>query len=105
MLDIVLNRHPHADCSGTSRRDFLRAGALAGLSLPALLRAEASASAKKGSLSKHARAKSVILVYPAAASRTTTASTPSPRRPTTSAASTAKLIRWCPDCASATSCR
>jgi hypothetical protein len=63
MLDIVLNRHPHADCSGTSRRDFLRAGALAGLSLPALLRAEASASAKKGSLSKHARAKSVILVY------------------------------------------
>jgi hypothetical protein len=69
MLDIVLNRHPHAQPGGShspladSRRDFLRAGALAGLSLPALLRAKASASAKKDSLSKHARAKSVILVY------------------------------------------
>jgi hypothetical protein len=63
MLDIVLNRRPHSQCNGASRRDFLRAGALAGLSLPALLRAEASASSAKGSPGKHARAKSVILVY------------------------------------------
>src|SRR4051812_10410204 len=61
MLDIVLNRAPHPTCSGSSRRDFLRAGALAGLSLPALLRAEAHAA--KASPSKGARAKSVVLVY------------------------------------------
>jgi hypothetical protein len=63
MLDVVLNRRPNADCTKTSRRDFLRVGALAGFSLPALLRAEAHAARKDGSLSKHARAKSVVLVY------------------------------------------
>jgi hypothetical protein len=63
MLDVVLNRRPNADCTKKSRRDFLRVGALAGLSLPALLRAEAQAARKDGSLSKHARAKSVVLVY------------------------------------------
>jgi hypothetical protein len=63
MLDVVLNRSAHTNCTGNSRRDFLRAGALAGLSLPALLRAEAAAAGGKGSLSKHARAKSIVLVY------------------------------------------
>ena len=63
MLDIVLNRQPNTDCTRASRRDFIRAGALAGLSLPALLRAEAHASKKDGSLSTSARAKSVVLVY------------------------------------------
>ncbi len=64
MLDVVLNRQPNTDCTKTSRRDFLRVGALAGLSLPAILRAESQAASKKdGSLSKHARAKSVVLVY------------------------------------------
>ena len=62
MLDVVLNRQPHTVCNGISRRDFVRAGALAGVSLPALLRAEAHA-AGKGSLAKGARAKSVLLVY------------------------------------------
>jgi hypothetical protein len=63
MLDVVLNRRPHTACSPTSssRRDFLRAGALAGLSLPALLRAEAQAGNKTGV--KGARAKSVVLVF------------------------------------------
>ena len=61
MLDIVLSRRPHSTCTGHSRRSFLRAGALAGLSLPTLLRAEAQA-AKKGT-AKGARAKSVVLVY------------------------------------------
>jgi hypothetical protein len=60
MLDIVLNRHTHTNCTGTSRRDFLRVGALAGISLPALLRAEAHAANKSA---KGARAKSVVLVY------------------------------------------
>ncbi len=64
MLDVVLNHQPHTVCTGPSRRDFLRVGALAGLSLPALLRAEANAAGKKdGSLAKGARAKSVVLVY------------------------------------------
>ncbi|MBN9120381.1 MAG: DUF1501 domain-containing protein [Planctomycetes bacterium] len=60
MLDIVLNRHPHANCSGPSRRDFLRVGALAGVSLPALLRAEAHAANRSA---KGTRARSVVLVY------------------------------------------
>ncbi|HEY1187175.1 MAG TPA: DUF1501 domain-containing protein [Gemmata sp.] len=64
MIDVVLNRQPHAACTARaalSRRDVLRAGALAGLSLPTLLRAEAAN--KGGALAKGARAKSVILVY------------------------------------------
>ena len=64
MLDVVLNNQPHTVYCGPSRRDFVRAGALAGLSLPALLRAEAIAASKQGgSLAKGARAKSVVLVY------------------------------------------
>jgi len=62
MLDVVLNNQPHTVCNGSSRRDVLRAGALAGLSLPTLLRAEALAG-KKDSLARGARAKSVLLVY------------------------------------------
>ncbi|MCI0701042.1 MAG: DUF1501 domain-containing protein [Planctomycetia bacterium] len=61
MLDVLLTRRSHSDCTGTSRRDFLRVGALAGLSLPALLQAEAAAGPKKGA--KGARAKSVVLVF------------------------------------------
>ncbi|MDY3556919.1 DUF1501 domain-containing protein [Gemmata sp. JC717] len=59
MIDVVLNRQPHANCTGTSRRDFLRVGALAGLSLPSLLQAEARAT----SPGTGARAKSVVLVF------------------------------------------
>ena len=58
MLDISLSRRPHRRCDGSTRRDFLRVGALTafGLSLPSYLQA---ASARK----VKARAKSVILVY------------------------------------------
>jgi hypothetical protein len=52
MFDVVVSR------CGVSRRDFLRVGGLGGLSLPALLRAEAAAAP-----GRRARAKSVILVY------------------------------------------
>jgi hypothetical protein len=60
MLDIVLRRRP-SRCDGVSRRDFLRVGALGGLglSLPALLAAEA----RGASQSPRPRARSVILVY------------------------------------------
>jgi hypothetical protein len=60
MLDIVLGHRGNARCDGVSRRDFLRIGALGGLSLtlPGLLRSQALARAKNG-----ARAKSVLLVY------------------------------------------
>jgi hypothetical protein len=58
MLDVVFNTRRTRDCSGATRRDFLRAGSLglAGLSLPGVLRAEAGAKSA-------ARAKSVVLVY------------------------------------------
>jgi uncharacterized protein (DUF1501 family) len=58
MLDFSLSPTRHRLCSGLSRRDFLRIGALAplGLSLPQLLASEKVAGNK-------ARAKSVILVY------------------------------------------
>jgi uncharacterized protein (DUF1501 family) len=57
MFDIRLGR-PAQLCSGFSRRDFLRVGGLAGLglSLAGVLKAEAADR-------RHARAKSVILVY------------------------------------------
>ncbi|HJZ56697.1 MAG TPA: DUF1501 domain-containing protein [Gemmataceae bacterium] len=58
MLDIVFNTRPTRNCSGTTRRDFLRVGGLGALALPALLRGEAQARVKTG-----ARAKSVILVF------------------------------------------
>ncbi len=55
MLDIVLGQG-HGRCDGVSRRDFLRVGAVGGLSLAGLARAE--------SKKKHpARARSVILVF------------------------------------------
>ena len=55
MLDVSLTSHRSRLCSGVSRRDFLRVGALAplGLSLGQLLAAQP----------RNARAKSVILVY------------------------------------------
>ena len=51
MLDVALNH--------TSRRDFLRVGTVAGLSLSSLLRAEAAAATPANG----ARAKSVLLVF------------------------------------------
>lgn len=63
MLDIVLNRRSQTNCTNTNRRDFLRVGAIAGLSLPSLLQAEAHASRNRNSLAKGARAKSVMLVF------------------------------------------
>jgi hypothetical protein len=61
MLDIFLSRKGHRTCRGISRRDALRAGALAplGLSLSSLLRAEAA----RGEDGPPARARSVVLVY------------------------------------------
>ena len=58
MLDFSLSPSRHRLCSGPSRRDFLRIGALAplGLSLAQLLASEKAAAGK-------ARAKSVILVF------------------------------------------
>jgi hypothetical protein len=56
MLDLVLGKKAY-NCDGVNRRDFLRVGGIAGLSLPSLLQLEAQAKTKK------ARAKSVILVY------------------------------------------
>ncbi len=60
MLDIVLGHRGDPRCDGVSRRDFLRVGALGGLSLtlPGLLRGQAQAATKH-----RARAKSVLLVY------------------------------------------
>ncbi len=60
MLDIALGRTASHLCSGTSRRDFLRIGALGSLALPTLLQSEAKA---KESKKPKARAKSVLLVY------------------------------------------
>jgi hypothetical protein len=65
MLDVILGR-PSRRCDGTSRRDFLRVGAVGalGLSLPGLLQGEAHA-ARLGPARKArgARARSVILVF------------------------------------------
>jgi hypothetical protein len=60
MLDVILGPRGHARCDGVSRRDFLRLGALGGLSLtlPNLLRMQAQAASRR-----KARAKSVLLVY------------------------------------------
>ncbi len=68
MLDISLGRFRSALCNGTSRRDFLRVGALApfGLALPQLLAAQATQAAESkasGAPAKKARAKSILLVY------------------------------------------
>jgi Protein of unknown function (DUF1501) len=59
MLDVTLSSSRSRLCDGRTRRDFLRVGAVAGLSLPWLLRAEAAEPLKP----RHARAKSVILVF------------------------------------------
>lgn len=60
MLDILLGVRDRVRCDGVSRRDFLRLGALGGLSLtlPNVLRLQAQAGNKR-----KARAKSVLLVY------------------------------------------
>jgi hypothetical protein len=68
MLDIAFPCRPARTCDGQTRRDFLRVGSLglAGLSLPALLRAEAGANGRAGGVNppvKRTRAKSVILVF------------------------------------------
>ena len=72
MLDVSLGRFRSALCNGSSRRDFLRVGALApfGLALPQLLAAQAAqaADAKAGGGASDAparkvRAKSILLVY------------------------------------------
>src|SRR5581483_527458 len=54
---------PKTDCEGFYRRDFLKIGAagIFGLSLPELLRLEATAAAEKGKDSR--KAHSVILVW------------------------------------------
>jgi hypothetical protein len=61
MLDIFLGRNSHRTCSGVSRRDVLRVGALAplALSLSNLLRLEAA----QGAETPRARAKSIVLIY------------------------------------------
>src|SRR5438067_7231563 len=65
MLDILFPGRPARTCDGTTRRDFLRVGSLglAGLSLPALLRAEARAGAGGARKAGGGRAKSVVLVF------------------------------------------
>src|SRR5438270_300741 len=57
MLDIILGRRNAARCDGVSRRDFLRIGAVGGLTLPTLLQQQAQGATSR------ARAKSVLLVY------------------------------------------
>jgi hypothetical protein len=59
MLDVSFGRSASRLCSGSTRRDFLRIGGLGALSLPLLLKAEATAAEKK----PKARAKSVLLVF------------------------------------------
>jgi hypothetical protein len=59
MLDVSLSRSASRLCSGSTRRDFLSVGGLGALSLPLLLKAEATAAEKK----PKARAKSVLLVF------------------------------------------
>jgi hypothetical protein len=66
MLDISLASHRSALCSGVSRRDFLRVGALAplGLSLANVLSWErALAGSTDAAMRKAPRAKSVLLVF------------------------------------------
>src|SRR4051812_942947 len=69
MFDIHLGRGRQTLCSGASRRDFLRVGALTafGLSVPGLLQRQSrAADAPPGSpgAAGTARAKSVLLIYP-----------------------------------------
>jgi hypothetical protein len=54
-----------SDCQRYYRRDFLTVGSagLLGLSLPGLLRHEARAAAREGSVQRQARANSVILIW------------------------------------------
>jgi len=65
MLDILFPSCSTRPCDGQSRRDFLRVGSLglAGLSLPAVLRAEARESRANTRKRSQSRAKSVILVF------------------------------------------
>lgn len=57
MLDLILGRRSSSRCDGVSRRDFLRVGAIGGVSLPVLLRQQALGAAHK------ARARSMVLLY------------------------------------------
>src|SRR6185295_12650227 len=61
MLDISLSSARERRCDGTSRRNFLRIGAISalGLSLPQLLARQAAA----GEEGAKAKAKSVVLIY------------------------------------------
>jgi uncharacterized protein (DUF1501 family) len=63
MFDVLMGRRGSSRCDGVSRRDFLRVGALGGLglTLPMFLRSQANADGEK--TKRHARAKSVLLVY------------------------------------------
>jgi hypothetical protein len=61
MLDVSLGRSTARRCDGATRRDFLRAGGLGALGLPALLRMEAAAKAAPAG--KGPRARSVVLVF------------------------------------------
>ena len=69
MLDVSLGNRRHPLCSGVSRRDFVRAGALGafGLSLPGFLasraRAAAAGPASPSVPATAPRAKSVLLVF------------------------------------------
>lgn len=68
MFDISLTNRTNRLCSGTSRRDFLRVGALTafGLSMPGLLQRQAMAANQEAAATgaaRAARAKSVILIY------------------------------------------
>src|SRR6476646_5929006 len=65
MLDIVFPSRSSRRCDGQTRRDFLRVGSLglAGLSLPALLRAEAGEGRAHAGKKGPASAQSVILVF------------------------------------------
>ncbi len=57
--------HSSQQCDGTTRRDFLRVGGLSllGLSLPAVLRAEAAAAGPSPARGATARAKNVLIIY------------------------------------------
>src|SRR5687768_12405855 len=61
----VLSQSARLDCGQTSRRDFLRIGALGlgGLALPALLAAKSRAGTNADAASQVVKDKSVILLF------------------------------------------
>ncbi len=82
-------------CRGPSRREALRVGALSafGLGLADLLRGRSLASDPSTGLKIAPRAKSCILIWQEGGPSTSTPSTPSPRRPPTSGASSSRSPR------------